>query len=63
MENSGESPPIIYSLVVYCERVFYEHFIRIVNDNVRKKVVCPHCKKEGQELAMKRYHFDNCKKK
>lgn len=26
-------------------------------------VVCPHCKKEGGEAAMTRYHFDNCKLK
>ena len=24
-------------------------------------VQCPHCKKEGQITAMKRWHFDNCK--
>lgn len=27
------------------------------------KIVCPHCKKEGQARAMKRWHFDNCKDK
>lgn len=30
-------------------------------DNVKNKVVCPYCNKEGQEAAMKRWHFDNCK--
>jgi hypothetical protein len=25
-------------------------------------VACPFCKKEGQETAMKRWHFNNCKK-
>lgn len=24
-------------------------------------VICPHCKKEGGEVNMKRYHFDECK--
>ena len=28
-----------------------------------KKVTCNHCGKEGQSRAMKRWHFDNCKKK
>lgn len=27
------------------------------------KTICPHCKKEGQYRAMKRWHFDNCKHK
>jgi len=27
----------------------------------RKKVVCPHCQKEGAMNTMKRFHFDNCK--
>lgn len=27
----------------------------------RKKLVCPHCKKEGHPGNMKRWHFDNCK--
>lgn len=27
----------------------------------RKKIICPHCNKEGGLLHMKRYHFDNCK--
>lgn len=25
--------------------------------------ICPHCKKEGQYRAMKRWHYDNCKNK
>jgi hypothetical protein len=28
-----------------------------------KQVTCPHCGKEGGEPAMKRHHFDNCKRK
>ena len=24
---------------------------------------CPHCDQEGQRVAMKRWHFDNCKKR
>ena len=27
----------------------------------KKKVICPHCNKEGGEGNMKRYHFHNCK--
>ena len=27
------------------------------------KVICPYCKLEGASNLMKRYHFDNCKKK
>lgn len=27
----------------------------------RKKIVCPHCNKEGGEGLMHRWHFDNCK--
>ncbi len=30
---------------------------------VWKTVTCPHCKKEGKENGMKRWHFDNCKEK
>jgi len=26
-----------------------------------KKIICPHCSKEGGTSGMKRYHFDNCK--
>jgi hypothetical protein len=26
-----------------------------------EKAVCPHCKKEGQMIAMKRWHFEKCK--
>lgn len=26
------------------------------------KVVCPHCKKEGQKIVMYKHHFDRCKK-
>jgi hypothetical protein len=32
--------------------------------NIKKEVVaCPHCKKEGGKPTMKRWHFENCKKK
>lgn len=27
------------------------------------KIICPHCKLEGANNLMKRYHFDNCRKK
>ena len=27
------------------------------------KAVCPFCNKEGQQIAMKRWHFTNCKQK
>jgi hypothetical protein len=27
----------------------------------KKKVICPHCHKEGGSNIMKRWHFDNCK--
>lgn len=27
------------------------------------RIICPHCGKEGGRNSMKRYHFDNCKKK
>jgi hypothetical protein len=29
----------------------------------QKKIICPFCKKEGGNSAMKRYHFENCKYK
>lgn len=29
----------------------------------RKSYTCPHCSKEGRGGNMKRYHFDNCKRK
>lgn len=33
----------------------------VIDPRVRQTIVCPHCQKEGQALAMKRYHFDRCK--
>lgn len=37
--------------------------IRIEKGNhPNSKVICPHCNKEGQMRAMKRWHFSNCKK-
>ncbi|MFK5882890.1 MAG: NUMOD3 domain-containing DNA-binding protein [Candidatus Izemoplasma sp.] len=29
----------------------------------QKQVICPHCLLEGSIINMKRYHFDNCKRK
>ncbi len=29
----------------------------------QKILICPHCKKEGGNGAMVRWHFDNCKHK
>ncbi len=29
----------------------------------RERIQCPHCAKIGQNSAMKRWHFDNCKEK
>ena len=29
----------------------------------RGNLICPHCKKEGDATALKRWHFDNCKNK
>ena len=29
----------------------------------RRIVKCPHCSKEGSNVVMKRWHFDNCKEK
>ncbi len=33
----------------------------VLNENVIQTTICPHCKKEGQLLAMRRHHFNNCK--
>ena len=30
--------------------------------NPRPRLTCPHCKKEGGNIAMKRWHFTKCKK-
>lgn len=30
---------------------------------LRKQVICPHCQKVGDERAMKRWHFNNCRNK
>jgi hypothetical protein len=32
------------------------------NHHAFKKLVCPHCQKEGAYVAMKRWHFDRCRK-
>ena len=31
--------------------------------NMLQKTKCPHCNKTGSYVAMKRWHFDNCKHK
>ncbi len=31
--------------------------------NMLKNVICPHCSKTGMSRIMKRWHFDNCKRK
>jgi hypothetical protein len=31
------------------------------NHHAFKKLICPHCKKEGAYVAMKRWHFDRCR--
>ena len=36
---------------------------RITFDSNYTTSVCPHCKKEGQSTAMKRWHFVNCKQR
>lgn len=33
------------------------------SNNIRNKVICPYCNKEGQEAAMNRWHFENCKER
>jgi len=36
------------------------HHLQVNNPNT-VQVECPHCKKIGGQVNMKRYHFDNCK--
>lgn len=36
---------------------------RSAQEKMRKKVTCPHCKKEGKMGPMSRWHFNNCKMK
>jgi hypothetical protein len=36
---------------------------KIISEANKKKVVCPHCNKEGGIAIMKRWHYDNCKHK
>lgn len=40
-----------------------KHYDRLVKEGKHPNSVakCPHCHKEGQMRAMKRWHFDNCK--
>lgn len=33
------------------------------SERLQGKVTCPHCGKDGNPMAMKRWHFDNCKVK
>jgi len=46
-----------------------EEYKKKVAENSKKiwerkgNLICPHCKKSGGYMAMKRWHFDNCKKK
>jgi hypothetical protein len=45
------------------------HVRKVVSDKMKarrandKTVTCPHCGLVGKGPNMKRYHFDNCKKK
>jgi hypothetical protein len=41
-------------------REMYKELGRI---EANKKSTCPHCGKEGQNIVMHRWHFDNCKLK
>jgi hypothetical protein len=34
---------------------------KILSDRNKVRASCPHCGKEGQRIAMLRFHFDNCK--
>ncbi len=36
---------------------------RKIGKNAKRKIICPHCDKEGNISNMKRWHFDNCKHK
>ena len=36
---------------------------KIGTTRIVKKIVCPHCNKQGGVCGMTRYHFDNCKDK
>lgn len=42
-------------------KMMNEASISSKNHNTKAKVICPHCKMEGQRLIMSRYHFDRCK--
>lgn len=33
----------------------------VIGTNLSKRIICPHCNKEGNVGNMKRWHFDNCK--
>ena len=49
-----------------CGRKYSQHHKNRIsethnNDNVRRIVTCPVCSKSGQEVAMRRWHFSNCK--
>lgn len=35
--------------------------IKTQTEKMSKKVICPHCNKEGQYVSMIRWHFSNCK--
>jgi hypothetical protein len=36
---------------------------KFVSDNpVNKRIICPHCNKEGPRPQMLQWHFDNCKR-
>jgi hypothetical protein len=37
------------------------YIIMSIKPLTQTNVICPHCTKEGQMPAMKRWHFENCK--
>lgn len=44
----------------HAQRIYNERMNNNDHPNITK-ITCPHCNKEGQHRAMKRWHFDNCK--
>ena len=43
------------------QRDIQKRLIAEGSHNMLEYLTCPHCNKIGQSVAMKRWHFDNCK--
>jgi len=48
---------------VFLENDYKKGPLKTIKGLIQEKIICPHCDKKGGQGNMKRYHFENCKKR